>query len=330
MSCLGKERVAEPRSSGSEIVDAVGMCGIAAIYDPGARTAPRTLSDLVQALRHRGPDGQASWCRGPAALVHTRLAIIDVADGDQPFTSEDGGTTAIVNGEIYNHLTLRAELQARGHRFASHSDCEVVLHGYEEWGMEVFGRLNGMFGLAIWDDQRRPAGARPRCLRRQAGLLVDRRSACGRRLGGPCDPRHGVHAGRARSGRTRPLLDLAVRPRAEDDVRRHRKTRPGHRADRVRERNRDPQLPLASRRTADRDRPARAAPGGPHRIRARGRPPDDVRRSVRRVPERRSRLGRGGGRDGEGGSGARSAELHDRVPGSRRRTRRTGCSGGHR
>ncbi len=129
------------------------MCGIAAIYDPGARTAPRTLSGLVQALRHRGPDGQASWCRGPAALVHTRLAIIDVADGDQPFTSEDGGTTAIVNGEIYNHLTLRAELQARGHRFASRSDCEVVLHGYEEWGMEVFGRLNGMFGLAIWDDR---------------------------------------------------------------------------------------------------------------------------------------------------------------------------------
>lgn len=131
------------------------MCGIGAIYDPGATASAETLSAMLAALRHRGPDGEASWRHGPAALVHTRLAIIDVAGGDQPFTSEDGRTTAIVNGEIYNHLALRAELEARGHTFESHSDCEVVLHGYEEWGRDVFGRLNGMFGLAIWDDRRR-------------------------------------------------------------------------------------------------------------------------------------------------------------------------------
>jgi asparagine synthase (glutamine-hydrolysing) len=129
------------------------MCGIGAIYDPGATAPANALADMLSALRHRGPDGEASWRHGPAALVHTRLAIIDVAAGDQPFESEDGRTTAIVNGEIYNHLALRAELEARGHVFGSHSDCEVVLHGYEEWGMDVLGRLNGMFGLAIWDDR---------------------------------------------------------------------------------------------------------------------------------------------------------------------------------
>jgi asparagine synthase (glutamine-hydrolysing) len=129
------------------------MCGIGAIYDPETSATPATLPAMLGALRHRGPDGEASWREGPAALVHTRLAIIDVAEGDQPFTSEDGRTTAIVNGEIYNHLAVRAELEGLGHRFASHSDCEVVLHGYEEWGMGVLGRLNGMFGLAIWDDR---------------------------------------------------------------------------------------------------------------------------------------------------------------------------------
>jgi asparagine synthase (glutamine-hydrolysing) len=129
------------------------MCGIGAIYDPSAGTSSQTLTGMLAALRHRGPDGEASWQHGPAALVHTRLAIIDVAAGDQPFTSEDGRTTAIVNGEIYNHLALRAELEALGHTFGSHSDCEVVLHGYEEWGLDMLSRLNGMFGLAIWDDR---------------------------------------------------------------------------------------------------------------------------------------------------------------------------------
>lgn len=88
---------------------------------------------------------------GPASLVHTRLAIIDVAGGHQPFTSGDGRISAIVNGEIYNHRALREELEALGHRFATGSDCEVVLHGYAAWGLDVLERLNGMFGIAIWD-----------------------------------------------------------------------------------------------------------------------------------------------------------------------------------
>lgn len=129
------------------------MCGIAAIYDSGSRTNAEQLARVVAALRHRGPDGASTRRLGPAALVHTRLAVIDVAGGDQPFTSEDGRTTVIANAEIYNHLTLRRELEACGHTFSSRSDCEVVLHGYEEWGLDVLRRLNGMFGIAIWDER---------------------------------------------------------------------------------------------------------------------------------------------------------------------------------
>ena len=82
---------------------------------------------MTAALRHRGPDGEATRRVGPALLVHTRLAIIDVAGGDQPLVSEDGTVTLVANGEIYNHRELRAELEGRGHRFATGSDCEVIL-----------------------------------------------------------------------------------------------------------------------------------------------------------------------------------------------------------
>jgi asparagine synthase (glutamine-hydrolysing) len=109
---------------------------------------------MTAALRHRGPDGESHLQVGPALLVHTRLAIIDVAGGDQPLRSEDGNVTAVVNGEIYNYRELRAELEAKGHRFATHSDCEVVVHLYEEMGPDCVRRLNGMFGFALWDARR--------------------------------------------------------------------------------------------------------------------------------------------------------------------------------
>jgi len=127
------------------------VCGIAAIFDPGDKVSPAVLERVVASLRHRGPDGESTRQLGPAALVHTRLSIIDVAGGDQPFTSEDGQTVVVANGEIYNHIALRQELEACGHVFRSHSDCEVLLHGYEQWGTKVFDRINGMFGVAIWD-----------------------------------------------------------------------------------------------------------------------------------------------------------------------------------
>ena len=108
---------------------------------------------MVEALRHRGPDGDALRRIGPLALAHTRLAIIDVAGGDQPLDSEDGRVTAIVNGEIYNHAELRKGLEARGHRWATNSDSEVIVHAYEEHGLDCVRHLNGIFAFALWDDR---------------------------------------------------------------------------------------------------------------------------------------------------------------------------------
>ncbi|HEU5141807.1 MAG TPA: asparagine synthase (glutamine-hydrolyzing) [Solirubrobacterales bacterium] len=144
------------------------MCGIAAILDPGAAMTEATAAAVVDSLRHRGPDGDAVERVGPATLVHTRLAIIDVAGGRQPLHSEDGNCRAIVNGEIYNHLDLRRELEADGHRFATRSDSEVVVHAYEQWGEDFVGRLNGIFAFALWDERRQrlvaardPFGVKP-------------------------------------------------------------------------------------------------------------------------------------------------------------------------
>jgi asparagine synthase (glutamine-hydrolysing) len=137
------------------------MCGIGAILDPGGGAHPEAGWRMVEALRHRGPDGDGVTKLGPVTLAHTRLAIIDVAGGDQPLSSEDGSVTAIVNGEIYNHRELRAQLEARGHRFATGSDCEVVVHAYEEHGLDFVKRLNGIFALALWDaNERRLVAAR--------------------------------------------------------------------------------------------------------------------------------------------------------------------------
>src|SRR2546423_14398844 len=120
------------------------MCGIGALLDPGGNTKPEAAGRMVEALRHRGPDGHAVRRIGPRTLVHTRLAIIDVAGGDQPLDSEDGAVTAIVNGEIYNHRELRTALERRGHRFATDSDSEVVVHAYEESGADCVRQLNGI------------------------------------------------------------------------------------------------------------------------------------------------------------------------------------------
>jgi asparagine synthase (glutamine-hydrolysing) len=120
-----------------------------------APALPAAAQRLVEALRHRGPDGDAIRRIGPVVMAHTRLAIIDVEGGDQPLDSEDGRVTAIVNGEIYNHRELRAALEERGHRFATGSDSEVVVHGYEEHGIDCVRRLNGIFAFALWDAGRR-------------------------------------------------------------------------------------------------------------------------------------------------------------------------------
>src|SRR5687768_8068947 len=130
------------------------MCGIGAILDPAGTSGQHAAERMVEALRHRGPDGEALRRIGPVALAHTRLAIIDVAGGDQPLDSEDGQVTAIVNGEIYNQVQMRRLLEQRGHRFATHSDSEVVVHAYEEHGLEFVRRLSGIFAFALWDERR--------------------------------------------------------------------------------------------------------------------------------------------------------------------------------
>ena len=144
------------------------MCGIGALLDPGGSAASDAGARMTAALRHRGPDGEGVTRLGAATLAHTRLAIIDVTGGDQPLTSEDGEVTAIVNGEIYNHGDLRADLERAGHRFATRSDSEVVVHAYEEHGPDFVRRLNGMFAFALWDNRSRtlvaardPFGVKP-------------------------------------------------------------------------------------------------------------------------------------------------------------------------
>jgi asparagine synthase (glutamine-hydrolysing) len=144
------------------------VCGIGVIVDRGQPVSDAVAAAICDALRHRGPDGQTVKRIGPATLVHARLAIIDLAGGDQPLVSEDGSLHLIANGEIYNHLDLRAQLEQRGHRFATHSDCEVIVHAYEEWGDSCVERLNGIFGMAIWDEPRQrlfvardPFGVKP-------------------------------------------------------------------------------------------------------------------------------------------------------------------------
>jgi asparagine synthase (glutamine-hydrolysing) len=129
------------------------MCGIGAILDPAGTSGQHAAERMVEALRHRGPDGEALRRIGPVSLAHTRLAIIDVAGGDQPLDSEDGRVTAIVNGEIYNHRSLRSALEGQGHRWATNSDSEVVVHGYEEDGVDFVRHLNGIFAFVIWDDR---------------------------------------------------------------------------------------------------------------------------------------------------------------------------------
>jgi asparagine synthase (glutamine-hydrolysing) len=131
------------------------MCGIGAILDPAGSAGEHAITGMVEALRHRGPDGQAVRRLGPVTLAHTRLAIIDVAGGDQPLDSEDGAVTAIVNGEIYNHRELRDGLEREGHRFSTRSDSEVVVHGYEQRGADFARELNGIFAFALWDSGRR-------------------------------------------------------------------------------------------------------------------------------------------------------------------------------
>lgn len=137
------------------------MCGIAGfifnrshLFDKSEST--RYLREMARRLHHRGPDGFGVWCDDHVGLAHTRLAVIDTSNaGLQPMHDNAGDIHIVFNGEIYNFLPLRAELEKRGHRFVSHSDTEVLIYGFKEWGTGLFPKLTGMFALSIWDSRNR-------------------------------------------------------------------------------------------------------------------------------------------------------------------------------
>lgn len=131
------------------------MCGIAGKVDFRGRIDPSLLARMCAAMEHRGPDSRGVWCEGPVGLGIQRLAIIDVAGGDQPIFNEDRTVAVVMNGEIYNFQELRARLMARGHKFTTHTDTEVLVHLYEDHGPRLVDHLRGMFAFAIWDQNRR-------------------------------------------------------------------------------------------------------------------------------------------------------------------------------
>ena len=135
------------------------MCGIIAIVgDDSARGLIADVDALVATLHHRGPDDRGSVVleEHRVALGMTRLSILDLDGGGQPMWDETATHCVVFNGEIYNWQELRRELAGRGHRFQTdHSDTEVLVHGWEEWGTDLFARLNGMFAFALWDGEKR-------------------------------------------------------------------------------------------------------------------------------------------------------------------------------
>jgi asparagine synthase (glutamine-hydrolysing) len=132
------------------------MCGIAGIYEPEGRLADAPLLlRMAGELSHRGPDGVGLYLDNRLGMVNTRLAIVDLEGGDQPLSNENKQLWVMQNGEIFNGIELKAELEAHGHRFATNCDTEVLVHAYEQWGAACLHRLNGEFAFAIWDVAKR-------------------------------------------------------------------------------------------------------------------------------------------------------------------------------
>lgn len=133
------------------------MCGICGQYNFGDQAPVRRadIKAMTDSLVHRGPDDEGFYIAGPLGFGFRRLSIIDLSGGHQPMSDQEESVWVVFNGEIYNFLELRRELQGFGHVFRTNSDTEVIIHGYKQWGDEVLNRLNGMFGLAIWDVQQR-------------------------------------------------------------------------------------------------------------------------------------------------------------------------------
>ena len=155
------------------------MCGICGIATTGGAVDPARLAAMSETLVHRGPDSEGSFVDGGVGLAARRLAIIDLETGDQPIGNEDGRIQVVQNGELYNYRELRRDLERAGHRFATHGDTEVLVHLYEEHGLDFAERLRGMFAVALWDAPRRRLvlardryGIKPLYYREVAGELA--------------------------------------------------------------------------------------------------------------------------------------------------------------
>src|SRR5215813_10117996 len=133
------------------------MCGICGIVNFNATDSVDRglLERMTSAQAHRGPDDHGYFVENNVGLGHRRLSIIDLSGGRQPIFNEDGSVAVVFNGEIYNYADLTRELAARGHRFATHSDTETIVHSYEEYGIQCMRGFRGMFAFAVWDRPRK-------------------------------------------------------------------------------------------------------------------------------------------------------------------------------
>jgi len=127
------------------------MCGIAGLFLKQGVVAPACLDDAAKKMFHRGPDGKGTYIRDGLGLIHTRLSIIDLAQGGQPLYSQDQQQVLIANGEIYNYIELKKELSDYGHQFSTHSDCEPILAAHLQYGEDFLRKLHGMFAFALYD-----------------------------------------------------------------------------------------------------------------------------------------------------------------------------------
>jgi len=152
------------------------MCGICGIFNLDASPVSMDLiKKMNRTMTHRGPDGEGFFIDSNIGLGHRRLSIIDLHTGDQPMGNEDGMVQVVFNGEIYNFLELRRVLEGKGHVFRTRSDTESIVHGYEEWGDQVFEKLRGMFAIALWDGRgKRLLLARDRIGKKPLYYLADR------------------------------------------------------------------------------------------------------------------------------------------------------------
>ena len=131
------------------------MCGIVGFTNT-VDNADKVIEDMMDRIRHRGPDASGKYTDGDIALGHRRLSIIDVSSsGDQPIYNEDSSLVIVFNGEIYNYKSIREALVKAGHSFKTNTDTEVLIHGYEEYGAKLLGKLRGMFSFVIWDKNKK-------------------------------------------------------------------------------------------------------------------------------------------------------------------------------